>query len=86
MVKAIDVEIAQYLAKSVRNVGKIIISKQYARVVKNTIQVDPGQRKAKLKASMNLMKRENESMDDLADQFQSLFCHDMTFTLIQSTL
>ena len=57
VVKAIAVEIAQDLAKIVRNAGKIIISKQNARAVKNVIQVDTGQRKAKGKGSMKLMKR-----------------------------
>ena len=53
VVKVIAMEIAQHLAKSVRNAGKIIILKQYARVVKNVIQVDQGQRKAtKEKGSM----------------------------------
>ena len=34
VVKVIAVETAQHLAKSVRNVGKIIILKQYAKAVK----------------------------------------------------
>ena len=52
VVKAITMVIAQHLARSVKNVGKIIISKLCAKAVKNTMLADPGQRKVKGKGSM----------------------------------
>ena len=53
-------------------------------VMKNVILLTQGQRKAtRENISMRIDEEKNESMDDLANQMQSLFYHDMHFYAIK---
>ena len=62
----------------------IIILKQYAKAMTDVTKVDRGQRKGKRFHEIN--EEKNKSMDDLANQVQSLFYHNVHFNSINTRM
>ena len=88
MEKAIIEAIVLHLEKNVRNVAGTIISSQYVKVVnsntRDSSQSRPKKKGHKGKKFHKVTEDQNGSMDDLADQVQSLFYHDIHFNTVNT--
>ena len=92
VVKTMTMAIVQHLAKSVPNVEERIILNLFVKVVpaqanaiKASLDLKKGSKKGKKSHEVNETDNDN-GMDDLADQVQSLFYHDVHFNDVNTRM
>ena len=76
---------AQHMARNAKSVGKTTTLRQSVKVINVTsVPVYISQRKEKVKRFHEINEEKSESMDDLADQVQSLFYSNVQFNSVNN--